>query len=182
MPRPAVGDAGGALCAAALLLSACAPPMAYFGLSLDAPVTPAEQMRLEAALAQPAAASGCRWRIAQTETIVNVPCDAVPLTAIARAAAADNKQAQLELGVRFEEGLGVPRDLTKARKLYRMAARGSISGQPIGFPDYSDNLIGRDEGGDSVRTDPRLGRGEAPSQPSPRGLAQARERLRNLSR
>lgn len=180
MLRQACILSGAALSAAGLQLSACAPQTEYFGLSLAAPVTPAEQTRLMAALDQPHGDAKCRWRIAGSDTIIDVPCDAVPLTALARSAAANNKQAQFELGIRFEEGLGVPRDLSKARKLYRMAARDSISGQPIGFSDFSSNLIGQGEGGDTVQTDPRLGRGTAPSQPSPRGLPEAQERLRRL--
>lgn len=33
-----------------------------------------------------------------------------------------DKQAQLDLGIRFEEGVGVRRDLRKAKKLYLQAA------------------------------------------------------------
>lgn len=50
--------------------------------------------------------------------------DAAPaeIQALARAAAAGNKQAQLDLGIRYEEGNGVPRDLKRAERLYRRAA------------------------------------------------------------
>lgn len=44
------------------------------------------------------------------------------LTSLARRARAGDKQAQLELGIRFEEGLGVVRDLEKAKMLYTAAA------------------------------------------------------------
>lgn len=43
----------------------------------------------------------------------------------ARQAMAGDKQAQLDLGIRFEEGMGVARDLTKAKKLYHHAASDS---------------------------------------------------------
>src|SRR3546814_3291135 len=41
---------------------------------------------------------------------------------LARRAAAGDKHAQLDLGIRYEEGNGVPRDLKRARQLYRLAA------------------------------------------------------------
>ncbi|WP_323800837.1 SEL1-like repeat protein [Parasphingorhabdus sp.] len=49
----------------------------------------------------------------------------MPLTALASEAKRGSKQAQLELGIRFEEGKGVERALNKARKLYAMAASDS---------------------------------------------------------
>lgn len=42
--------------------------------------------------------------------------------AIARLAAAGDKRAQLALGIRFETGDGVPVDLRRAERLYRLAA------------------------------------------------------------
>lgn len=44
------------------------------------------------------------------------------LQALASRARAGNKHAQLELGIRYEEGEGVPVDLERARALYRGAA------------------------------------------------------------
>ena len=41
---------------------------------------------------------------------------------LARHAQAGDKQAQLELGILFEEGRGIARDLQKAKTLYLMAA------------------------------------------------------------
>tara|TARA_R110002124_G_scaffold68699_5_gene185550 strand:+ start:1378 stop:2067 length:690 start_codon:yes stop_codon:yes gene_type:complete len=49
----------------------------------------------------------------------------MPLTALASEAQRGSKEAQLELGIRFEEGKGVERDLGKARKLYAQAASDS---------------------------------------------------------
>jgi len=46
---------------------------------------------------------------------------------LARRAQAGDKQAQLELGIRFEEGRGVKRNLKKAEKLYRLAASDSLN-------------------------------------------------------
>lgn len=48
------------------------------------------------------------------------PDPAVP--SLAQRAWTGDKQAQLELGIRFEEGIGVPPDIKRARKLYRRAA------------------------------------------------------------
>lgn len=48
---------------------------------------------------------------------------------LALRAQAGDKQAQLELGIRFEEGRGVERDVAKARDMYRLAA--SDSGGPV---------------------------------------------------
>jgi hypothetical protein len=70
----------------ALVLSACAAPSSYMGISL----TPGT------------AASG--------------------LQALALRAQSGDKQAQLDLGVAYEEGRGVGVDLKRAEKLYRMAA------------------------------------------------------------
>jgi len=50
---------------------------------------------------------------------------ALPLPVLARLASADDKQAQLQLGIRFEEGRGVERNLKKAKKLYGKAASDS---------------------------------------------------------
>lgn len=45
-----------------------------------------------------------------------------PLRALARQAATGDKRAQFALGIRFENGNGVPVDLDRAERLYRMAA------------------------------------------------------------
>jgi len=44
---------------------------------------------------------------------------------LARRAQAGDKQAQLDLGIRFEEGVGVPHDKVRATRLYQMAATDS---------------------------------------------------------
>lgn len=45
-----------------------------------------------------------------------------PIAQLANAAQSGNKTAQLELGIRFEEGRGVTKDLNKAKRLYEKAA------------------------------------------------------------
>ncbi len=47
------------------------------------------------------------------------------LRSLAQRAAAGDKWAQLDLGIRYEEGRGVPPDAAKAERLYRLAARDS---------------------------------------------------------
>lgn len=51
------------------------------------------------------------------------------IRSLAQRAQAGDKHAQLELGIAFELGRGVPRDLEAARSLYKLAA--SDSGGPI---------------------------------------------------
>jgi hypothetical protein len=59
------------------------------------------------------------------------------LQQLARRARAGDKQAQLELGVRYEEGRGVPPDLKRARALYQSAASGSGGRQLVVVPGSS---------------------------------------------
>lgn len=51
------------------------------------------------------------------------------LKLLANRARAGDKRAQLELGIRFEEGRGVKRNIAKARDMYRLAA--SNGGRPV---------------------------------------------------
>jgi hypothetical protein len=44
---------------------------------------------------------------------------------LARRAKAGDKQAQLDLGIAYEEGRGLSKDFERARRLYRMAATNS---------------------------------------------------------
>jgi len=54
------------------------------------------------------------------------PGAALPeVQALARRAQAGDKQAQLDLGIRFEEGKGVQQDKKRAMRLYRKAAQTS---------------------------------------------------------
>lgn len=62
------------------------------------------------AVAQNIGWSGLGWRGAS-------------LAAVKGGADRGDKHAQLELGIRYEEGRGVPADKERARKLYRAAAR-----------------------------------------------------------
>jgi hypothetical protein len=51
--------------------------------------------------------------------------DTRDLQELARRAQAGDKQAQLDLGIAYEEGRGVAVDLKRAERLYRTAARNS---------------------------------------------------------
>lgn len=57
------------------------------------------------------------------------------LQELARLAANGDKQAQLDLGIRYEEGRGVPVDVARAAELYRMAAEDSSGGVQVYVPD-----------------------------------------------
>ena len=78
---------------------------------------------------------------------------------------ADDNAAQLELGIRFEEGNGVPVDLARARNLYRLAGNASGGSVNVCTP------AGRD-GVNCALVD--LG-------PPPPGLPEARRRYRALA-
>ena len=90
---------------------------------------------------------------------------AAELKSLARRAQAGDKHAQLELGIRFEEGNGVERDLKRAKGLYRAAA--TDSGGTIWV--YSPPV-----GNSPGRTIP-INKG-----PKQLGLAKAKERLEGL--
>lgn len=75
-------------------------------------------------------------------------------------------QLELELGIAFEEGRGVPRDLDKAEKLYRLAATDSAGSRQVYVPP-----TGRGAGSILIIKD---------GIPSP-GLSEARGRLSALT-
>lgn len=88
------------------------------------------------------------------------------LQSLARRAEAGDKQAQLELGIAYEEGRGVSVDLERARDLYRLAA--SDSGGPL--------YVYQPRVGEAGARVVRIERGSAPS-----GLDEAEARLRAFS-
>jgi hypothetical protein len=93
-----------------------------------------------------------------------VPGQAYPeIQSLARRAQSGDKQAQLDLGIRFEEGVGVPVDRKRAIRLYRQAA--SDSGGPIWV--YAPS-----PGGGAPARVVQVDRGVAES-----GLEQAKRRL-----
>lgn len=85
---------------------------------------------------------------------------------LANRARAGDKHAQLELGIRFEEGRGVERDIAKARDMYRLAASDSGGPEWVYVPPTIKGQRGK-----VVRVDrgPRL-----------QGLDEARWRLEGL--
>jgi hypothetical protein len=88
------------------------------------------------------------------------------LRSLAQRAEAGDKTAQLELGIRFEEGRGVPLDWRRAERLYGMAASSSGGTMMIYVPPVRPGGAGSVM---PVDTGPRVP-----------GLAEARERLRAL--
>ena len=99
----------------------------------------------------------------------------IPLTAgaadpvlqeLARRAQAGDKHAQLDLGIRYEEGRGVPVDLERAKKLYRAAATESGGTIQIYTPPVGENGQGR-----------VVSHNRGPIQP---GLPEADRRLQSL--
>ncbi|WP_443028822.1 MULTISPECIES: hypothetical protein [unclassified Sphingopyxis] len=81
-------------------------------------------------------------------------------------ASSGNKLAQLELGIRYEYGDGVPRDLSHAEKLYVQAARSDRNGRYVYSPPVGNERYGR-----------AIPAGESTNSP---GLSEARERLLQL--
>lgn len=81
-------------------------------------------------------------------------------------ASAGNKVAQLELGIRYENGIGVSRDFAKAERLYARAARSDRSGRYVYSPPVGNEKYGR-----------VIPIGQSTNSP---GLPEARERLLRL--
>jgi hypothetical protein len=85
---------------------------------------------------------------------------------LARRASTGDRWALLELGIRYEEGKGVPVDLRRAANLYRRAAANSGGTTYVYVPPTR-------RGGSGYVTPINLG-------PVQRGLPEARDRLRAL--
>lgn len=108
-------------------------PHQAMGISTRTPISPQDKAIADAAAgAASASAAGCPWSVDGARP-VTIPCDAVPLPRLAMLAGMDHKPALLELGIRFEEGRGVPQDWDKAERAYRLAAwqNSFIAGQQV---------------------------------------------------
>jgi hypothetical protein len=90
------------------------------------------------------------------------------LQELARRAQAGDQHAQLELGIRYEEGLGVPVEFERADRLYRLAARDSGGTIYVYTPPVGERGQGR-----VIPLKKETQR---------RGLAEARSRLLSLQR
>ncbi len=88
------------------------------------------------------------------------------LQELARLARRGDKQAQLELGILYEEGLRLPRDLDRARTLYRAAASNGGGADYVYAPP-----VGGKGPGQLIRVPGRIARP---------GLQEARLRLEAL--
>jgi hypothetical protein len=165
----------------AAMLASCGPPSHYLGIPLGGMVTPDEQATLAEGLRQgDTSASPCRWRAPGDGQARAVPCANVPLAALARAAHGKNKHAQLELGIRFEQGRGVGQDWARALELYRMAGADSRSGEPVRAPNYAGTLLSDPQIGAVDTTQPSMARADYPGRPAAKGLPEARARYRAL--
>lgn len=118
-------------------------------------------------LCGPVALGGCAADSSHAGIPLAVGAADPELQALARRAQAGDKQAQLELGMRYEEGRGVAADLGRAAQLYRMAARATG-----GLAFYYSPPVGGG-GGQTISVD----RGS--EQP---GLPEAESRLARLKR
>lgn len=138
---------------------------------LERPVSEAELRVLAEAYQRGDLGSGrCDWVHPVTGGPSRIPCDVVPLPVLADLADnVLNKQAQLELGKRFEEGRGVTRDPAMARRYYRKAARDVRRGTPI----FSEGLASASVSG--------IGGHIIYSRHRADGLAEAEDRLRALA-
>jgi hypothetical protein len=65
------------------------------------------------------------------------------LRALAGLAAGGNKEAQLALGIRFETGDGLPVDLRRAERLYRLAATDTGDVRDVYFPSLHMKAPGK---------------------------------------
>jgi hypothetical protein len=72
-----------------------------------------------------AAVPGCTAPTSYMGIVFNSDVVEPELRNLAALASSGDKHAQLELGIRFEEGRGVPIDRNRAITLYRLAAAGS---------------------------------------------------------
>jgi hypothetical protein len=92
------------------------------------------RLALTAALVSAAALVGCAT---QPDRFAGIRFDSAAhppeVRSLAERAAAGDKRAQLELGIRFEEGRGVPASRRRAERLYRMAASYSGGGAELEF-------------------------------------------------
>jgi hypothetical protein len=75
-----------------------------------------------------------------TDTAIGSPAE---ITALQCNAARGAKFAQLALGIRYEEGIGVPLDLKKAARLYRQAATATPNTTYVYSPPVGTEKAGR---------------------------------------
>ena len=107
-----------------------------------------------------------RTRVADAPVSFPVVHSTMPLVLLARRAQGGDKRAQLELGIRFEEGRGVPVDIDRAAELYRLAAADS----PDEMTVYQPGVGGAP--GTTITV---------PHAPASPGLPEAQDRLENLA-
>ncbi len=111
--------------------------------------------------------NACASRIYMGVPLTEGPGDP-ELRYLAERAAAGDKQAQLNLGIRYEEGRGVPVDLARAESLYRLAASDDPKQNWVYTPPVGNGTSGRVVAVD--RAAAKL------------GLLEARQRLQQLEK
>lgn len=165
--------------AAVLVLTGAATAAQASEHDLDRPVSETELSELAAAYERGALGSGrCDWVHPVSEGPTTIPCEVVPLPVLARMARnVANKHAQMELGLRFEEGRGVAQDYRMARRYYRMAARDSRRGVPVLLARRDVSALGF---GEAIIQEAGYSRPRVPGWAYAVGLPEAQERLRNL--
>ncbi|APE27123.1 hypothetical protein [Aurantiacibacter gangjinensis] len=121
-------------------------------------------------IARLAAATSTGEETAEPATVEpDNPWRAIPVVTLARAAQSGNKRAQLELGIRFEEGVGgLAQNLAFAHELYSEAARTVPERRGIVMRRRGDDAMGAAGGASPARgiVSPRIP-----------GLPEAQERL-----
>jgi hypothetical protein len=76
-------------------------------------------------------------------TAVTAAGSPAEIAALQCAAGRGSKSAQLALGIRYEEGTGVPKDYWKAAKLYRQAATSTPNTTYVYSPPVGKEKVGR---------------------------------------
>jgi len=152
-----------AVAGAVAMLGACSAPTHYFGIDLTQPVPPRPStlellqdpeitaildasVRKDCGGESEANTASCEAlrtafvdRIAEPASQSFGDLSHMPLVTLARRAQLGDKQAQLELGLRFEEGRGVARNLDNARALYSRAATTTGGDIAVYVPGVGDS-------------------------------------------
>ncbi|MBC2653681.1 sel1 repeat family protein [Novosphingobium flavum] len=102
-------------------------------------------LRVAAGLALGASAlvGGCAAPTSYMGLNLTAPDLSADVRELARRAQAGDKQAQLDLGIAFEEGRGVVRDTGRARRLYALAASDSGGPSWVYVPPVVSGQAGR---------------------------------------
>jgi len=98
-------------------------------------------MRLKIILPLALMTTGCVTTVQPCSSLVDVGASA-SVKALQCVAAAGDPRASLELGERYERGDGVAMDLSKAERLYLLAAKGNSGMSSLYVPSSTDGRYG----------------------------------------